>query len=165
MIELAYRLANNLEVLSSALTSLPEAPLRVVLDGFFRVNAELTVIDSLYWNSESVRICRETWFSQLNCCSTNSSGSNNKRTAARFPIQFFNRKPKSPKHTFPTVANLEEGKHFINSINWGQLVETSWEGRHNLSYEIKNIKLILFESLFKFIAIQQYKLLRKYLKI
>ena len=46
------------------LSLLPEAPFRVVLDGFFRVNIDFTAIEALYWNNESLRIRRGTWFIQ-----------------------------------------------------------------------------------------------------
>lgn len=64
VIEVAYRRQTHLEAPSSVLSLLPEAPFRVVLDGFFRVNTDFTAIESLYWNDESLRIRRGTWFIQ-----------------------------------------------------------------------------------------------------
>ena len=64
VIELAYRLENNVEVVPSKEHSLlPELSSRVVLDGYFRINTDFTAVDSLYWNSEKLPIRRGTWFS------------------------------------------------------------------------------------------------------
>lgn len=62
VIELAYRLANNIEVPPTTFSLIPEAPLRVVLDGFFRVNDNFSALECLYWSREGLRIRRGTWF-------------------------------------------------------------------------------------------------------